>query len=352
MFIAGLAVAIALLWSRVHLGQTVNGLGEGVRALVNSPQAGLLLELKVRPYQLVNQGDVLAVIRPADPRAPLEMLRLELELARFRFQPNVAEQNAMNYERVRADLLRTKAELAVAKVNLERAQNEVQRNTPLYRERLVSEDLYDLSLKTREAFQAEVTEKTKAVQDMEERMEALRPLGDPQTGLAAAPLEALLGRLDAAQASAASNYGPLTLVAPFSGMATAVLRQQGEYVLDGEPLVAVDSLWSDRVIGYLRQPYPVEAQIGLPVKVTTRTHQRTQFWSTISQVGAQVEVITNALAFVRQGSLVDVGLPIVIDLPPQSRVRPGEIVDLWIKPTEARFTVEVPPRSLPASQPN
>jgi hypothetical protein len=29
------------------------------------------------------------------------------------------------------DLLRTKSEQAIAKVNLERAQNEVQRNTPL-----------------------------------------------------------------------------------------------------------------------------------------------------------------------------------------------------------------------------
>ena len=186
------------------------------------------------------------------------------------------------------------------------------------------------------AFEAEVAEKTAAVREMEQRIEELRSLGEPEATDAGDQFRQLLSRLDAAQSLAASNWGPITLVAPISGMVSAVQRQQGEYILDGEPLVVVHSLWSDRVIGYLRQPYPIDPEIGLPVKVTTRTHAREQFWTSISQVGAQVDIITNALAYVRQGALVDVGLPIVIDLPSQSRIRPGEIVDLWIKPADAR----------------
>ncbi len=336
LFLSGLVAAIAVMWTRVNIGQSIVGVGEGERALITSPQPGLLRELKVRPYQLVNQGEPIAVVHPADPRVPLDLLRLELDLQRLRLQPTLPEQNAMNYERVRSDLLRIKSELAVAKVNLERAQNEVDRNKPLYEEKLVSEDIYDLSLKTRQAFEAEVAEKTAAVREMEQRMEELRSLGEPEATDAGDQFQQLLSRLDAAQSLAASNWGPVTLVAPISGMVSAVQRQQGEYILDGEPLVVVHSLWSDRVIGYLRQPYPIDPEIGLPVKVTTRTHAREQFWTSISQIGAQVDIITNALAYVRQGSLVDVGLPIVIDLPSQSRIRPGEIVDLWIKPADAR----------------
>lgn len=333
---AGLVGAIALLWSHVNTAQTLSGVGEGVRSLVTSPQPGLLQELKVRPYQLVNQGDPIAVIRPVDPRMPLDLLKMELDVARMRFQPSVAEQNAMNYEQVRSDLLRTKSELAIAKVNLERALNEVQRNTPLYHEKLVSEDIYDLSLKTRDAFQAEVTEKTKAVQSMEQRLHELQALGDPQLAGPDERVEKLLSRLDVAQASVASNWGPITLVAPVSGMVSVISRQPGEYVLDGEPLVAVHSLWSERVVGYLRQPYPIDPEVGMPVRVTTRNQKRLQFWTSISQVGAQIEVITNALAFVRQGALVDVGLPIVMELPAESHVRPGEVVDLWINPAAQR----------------
>lgn len=327
--------SIVGLWTRVNRAQTLAGVGEGVRSLVTSPQTGWLLEVKVKPYQLVNQGDPLAVIQPVDSRMLLDLLQSEVQLARLRFQPAVADQNAMNYERIRVELLRMKSELAIAKVNLQRAQNEVERNRPLYLEKLVSEDVYDLSLKTHEAFQAEVTEKTRGVEELERQMASLRSLGDPQVAPKDARLEALLERLEATQSLAASNWGPITLVAPISGMVAAISRQPGEYLMDGEPVLNVHSLWSDRVVGYLRQPYPVDPQVGLDVKITTRTRSRQQFWSSVAQVGAQVEVITNALAYVRQGALVDVGLPIIIEVPPAARIRPGEIVDLWIKPPAA-----------------
>ena len=281
---------------------------------------------------MVQAGDPVAVLRPVDPRVPLDLLQAELQLATMRYQPRLSEQNAMNYERVRADLLRTKAELAIAKVNRERADNEVRRNLPLYQEKLVSEDVYDLSAKARDAYQAEIDEKTKAVAEMESRMEQLRSLGDPQSAPVNEPLATLLTRLEATQANAASNFGPVTLLAPIDGMVSIIYRQSGEYVIEGEPLITIHSPWSERVVGYLRQPYPVEPHIGMRVQIKTRETRPKRFWSKIVQVGAQVVVITNALAFVKQGALVDVGLPIVVDVPPDVQVRPGEIVDLTIRP--------------------
>jgi hypothetical protein len=69
----------------------------------------------------------------------------------------------------------------------------------------------------------------------------------------------------------------------------------------------------------------------MKVRVTTREQKRQRFPSEIIQVGAQVEVITNALAFVRQGSLVDSGLPIVVQIPPFVKMRPGELVDIAVE---------------------
>jgi biotin carboxyl carrier protein len=277
-----------------------------------------------------------------DPRISLSLLQAELQLANLRYQPNIAEQNAMNYERVRAELLRVRAELAIAKVNRERAANEVKRNFPLYQEKLVSEDIYDLSLKTRDAFQAEIDEKTKAVTELEGRLQQLRSLGDPQAAPTNQPLVELLARLDADQASAASNTGPITLLSPIDGMVSIIFRQSGEYVIDGEPLVTIHSPWAERVVGYLHQPYPIEPRVGLRVMITTRETRPKRFWSEITQVGAQVEVITNALAFIRQGSLVDVGLPVVVDLPPGTPIRPGELVDMMIKPGTGRANPQRP----------
>jgi multidrug resistance efflux pump len=324
----GLFVLAVMLWSRVNNTPSFAGIAEGVRSSVTTPQPCLVLEVKVRPYQLVNKGDIIAVVNPIDPRMPLELLQAELQVARMRHEPSPAERNAMDYQRVRVELLRLKSELAVARVNLKRAENELQRNRLLFRDKLLSEDMYDLSVQTREALQAEVTQKDTSARDLEQRLEDLRGLGDPGSATANLDLDRLLTRLEKAHALATTNWGPLTLVAPISGMIAPVLRQPGEYVLAGQPLAGIESLWSDRVVAYLRQPYAIEPEIGKEVLLTTRSPAREQFSISITHIGAQVEVITNALAFVRQGTLVDVGLPVVMDLPPTSRIRPGELVDL------------------------
>jgi multidrug resistance efflux pump len=330
MFLSLVTVA-SVLWSRYYGAPTMSGVADGLRTTVASPQAGWLRELKVYPYQLVNQGDPIAIIEPVDARMPLDLLRAELELARLRYEPSVADQNAMNYERVRVEFLRLQAELATARVNLARADNDVRRNQRLYEQKILSEDLYDLSVKTRDAIAAEVVTKTSAVAEIEQRLVKLRSLGDPQMVAVNERLQTVLARLDATQAGAASNWGPITLVAPISGMVSGIGRQAGEYVLDGEPLVGVSSLGSQRVVAYLRQPYPIDPEVGMKVRLSTRTERREQFSASILHVGAQVEVITNALAMVRQGALVDVGLPVVVGLPVQNRIRPGEVVDLWIE---------------------
>ncbi len=329
VFLALVALSI-VLWSRLHSVPSLAGVAEGLRAPVNSPQPGLITEMKVRPYQLVNRGDPIAVVQPADPRMPLELLQVELQLAKMRHEPSPGQQNAMDYQRVRVEFLRLKSELAVARVNLQRAENERKRNLPLYREKLLSEDLYDLSVQTRDALQAEVTEKERSVGDLEQRLEELRELGDPASPKTDDPLQRLLTRLEAAHARAASNWGPITLLAPVSGMVAPECRQAGEIIQEGEPVVGIQSVWSDRVVAFLRQPYPIDPEVGMRVTAVTRARSRQQFSLSITHIGAQVEVITNVLAFVRQGTLVDVGLPIVMDLPAHSRIRPGELVDLRI----------------------
>ena len=330
---AALAVITLVLWSRFHSAQTLSGLGEGIRASVASPQGGWLQELRVAPYQLVNQGDPIAIVLPVDSQVPMDLFQADLQIARLEQEPSLAAQNAMNYERVRVETLRLRSEVAEARINLRRAENDLQRNAKLHEQRLLSDDLYDLSLQTRDALAAEVSEKAGAVEEMEKRLTRLRAFGDPDDPGADEKSQALLSRLEAVRSDAMTNWGPITLTAPISGMVSYINRQAGEYVLEGEPIVAVHSLWSDRVVCYLRQPYPADPDVGLKVRITTRTAQRQQFWTTVSHVGAQVEAITNALAFIRQGMLVDVGLPVIVNLPPETRIRPGEIVDMWLEPS-------------------
>jgi multidrug resistance efflux pump len=325
------AIAAVLLWRQAGVSGNFPGVAEGIRTTVASPQPAAVRQLIVQPYQVVQVGDPVAVIVPNDPRTELELLQTELQLARFGVEPSVPEQNALAYERLRLELLRMQSELAKDKVDLQRAANQVRRQTPLFEEKLVSEDLFDLAVKTRDSIQAEVHAKSNAVVQMSRRMDELRSLGEPPARARTDPAQVLLSSLGSRHRCAVTNWGPMTLTAPIDGMVSAVLRQAGEHLLAGEPLLVISSHRADRLVGYLRQPYTVRAEIGMQALLSTREWNRRRYLGTVSQIGAQVEFITNYLAVLRPGALVDAGLPVVIDLPPDTPIRPGEIIDIEIR---------------------
>lgn len=341
IFFALLVGAIGVMLKYYSATGNLHGIGEGVRSLLAAPQPARIEQWLVAPYTIVEQGTAVAVLSPVDARADFDLLRSLFEMARVRLQPSLAENNAMNFERIRVELLKTRSELAVARVKLELAERDVLRNTPLYKEKLVAEDIYELSVNARDALKAEVEEKAKASSEIEHRLEELRSIGEPDALSNASAIPEWLSQLEQAQASAASNLQPLTLLAPITGMTGVPLRQPGEFVLAGEPLLAINALRSDRVVAYLRQPYPLEPKVGMPARVTTRTKPRQVFWSHIEQIGAHMEILTNSLAIVRPDALVDVALPVMLPVPDDITVRPGEIVDLLIPdaPTESSSPV-------------
>lgn len=325
------AAACVWLWSRAGLSGGVPGIAEGVRSVVSSPRIAAVQQILVKPYQNVEAGDPVAVVMPIDPRAELSLLQTELNLTRMSLQPSIAEENAMNFEQIRVDLLRTKSELAIAKVNLERLENQVRRNTPLFADKLIAEDIYDLDLKTRDVFKVEVIEKSNAVAQIEARLNELEKFGQPEDLSTNSPVALALARLNLLRARVATNWAPITLRAPISGMVSAVAHQPGENALEGEPIVAINALVSDRVVCYLRQPYTIDLHVGMEVVMTTRERKARQIPGSVAYVGAQLELITNALAYIKPGALVDVGLPVAIQFPPDVELRPGEILDLTFK---------------------
>ena len=317
------------LWKNQVALATTQGVGEGVRSFIAAPQPAQIQKWLVEPYTIVTAGTPLVVVNPVDARVDFDLLRSLFEMARVHSQPSLAEGNAMNFERIRVELLKTKSELAIAKVKLEQAERDVARNEPLFREKLVSADIYELSMNIRDALKAEVAEKDKAVAQIDRRLEQLRPIGEPDTLGEADPVVAKwLTELKEAQTDAAKHLEPLTIVAPITGMVDVPRRQTGDFVLAGEPLLTVSSLRSDRVVAYLRQPYRVDPKVGMTARITTRTHKREAFSSHVIQVGAQMEILTNAIALVRPDTLVDAGLPVIVRVPDEIHIRPGEIVDV------------------------
>jgi len=328
----GVGVACYYLWTEMGRGSSVPGVGEGARSMIASPYVGILQQVYVEPFQWVEQGQPLARIAPVDPQAKLDLLQSELQIARLRLEPSMSDREAMGYERLRFDSLRLKWELAMARVNLETAQNAFLRNQALVKDKLVSQDIYDLSLGNRNVYLAEITSKSNSLVEVEGRMAKLRGLGEPENPGTNQNTIELIARLESRLAAVETNWLPITLTAPISGMVQTIYRHSAEYVTEGEPLMTINSARSDRVVAYLRQPYPLDPEIGMEAEILTRTRKRQSFMSKVSEIGAQIETITNSLAFIKQGSMVDEGLPVVFPVPLDASIRPGEIVDVILRP--------------------
>lgn len=346
LVVVGVIAAIAVLW-RNHTGQaSMQGIGEGASASITAPQTVRVEKWLVDSHTVVTAGTPVVLVAPTDARAEFDRLRALYELAKIQSQSSPAEDNAMNYERLRIELLKTKTDLAIAKVKLKQAERDVDRNTPLYQEKLVSADIYEMAVSLRDALKAEVTEWSKAVKQIEQRLAALRSIGEP--GAAGAQQnDAWMTELEAAQTAAIKNLEPHTLLAPITGMVSVPIRQAGEFVPAGEPLITVSSTRSDNVVAYLRQPYRFDPKIGMTARITTRTSQRQAFSTQIIQIGAQVEVLTNALALMRPGTLVDAALPVILPVPSGVNIRPGEIVDVIITEPIDKSNITAAPSTAP-----
>jgi multidrug resistance efflux pump len=284
--------------------------------------------LNVSPYEWVEAGDTVAIMSPVDPRASLNLLQSELTIARMKMEPSMADRNAIDFEGVRVDFLRMQQDLAIAQVNLERAEKVLRRNEQLIKQKLITADDYDFSLNERDMYRTDVINKTRAVEELRGRLDTLRSIGEPFVLGTNQFMANILAMAESRLMDAYSNAGPFVLKAPISGMVHYVSRQAGEYVAEGEPILTIVSDKADRIVAYLRQPYAVEPQAGQAVEVTTRTLERKRFQTQVDKVGAQFEPITNALAFVKPGSLMDAGLPVVVRVPPDVAIKPGEVVDI------------------------
>lgn len=334
VFLAAIAGVVSL-WNQYGSGTSLVGVGVAPRTSLVSPQPALLATYLVEPYARVQRGDPIAVLQPYDPRAEFDRLRSRMDLSRLQNTPSLGQNNAVALERLRVELLQTRTDLALAKVRLDLAESELARNEPLFQERLVTADIFELSRSTRDLHRAEVNEKTQAIEALESRFAQLELDFAPQ-GLVPDPT--LLQALDALQQ--ATN---LVLHAPEPGIVSPFLRFPGEFVSEGEPLLSIQHDRASQVVGYLRQPFTFDPQSGTPVTLTRRSPRRERTPSTILHVGPQFETITNALALIQNTFLIDAGLPIVIAVPDSYFLRPGELVDIRILPS----TTPGPPEHLP-----
>jgi multidrug resistance efflux pump len=205
----------------------------------------------------------------------------------------------------------------------------------LLKEKIVSDFDYHRFLSTLDSLKAKITQLTNNLDQIESKLRETRALSQfSSQGDTATAINAKLDGLRAEQGRlSVLSSEPLLLRAPIDGIIEEVYRHEGENVLAGEPIARISGTKGERLVGYLRQPFFMDVKPGMAVQIRTRSGGRREGESSISGMGAQFEVITNA-AFLRLNAPAELGLPLAFSIPPglAAVLKPGELVDVIVRP--------------------
>ena len=129
---------------------------------------------------------------------------------------------------------------------------------------------------------------------------------------------------------------PAPLVAPIDGAVTYLHAAIGDKVKAGLPVLTIGSTKPDRIVAFLRQPVAFEPVTGATVIVRARARHSQPGLAMVQRVGSQLMPIRTSLL---PGTLgrhevahYELGLPLIVSVPPDLKLYPGEVVDLTIQP--------------------
>ncbi len=340
IFIA-IVFALALLWKDYSSEPMLVGQAEVVPANVSCYKPGMLAQLSVNRFQKVKAGDVIGLVQVTDPKilaASLAVIQAEIDQLRVTQQPITAKQRiAMDYSQLRLDWMRQRAELAMAKANLQFAETDFRRTEELFKDKIVSERVYDQAKAAQDRLQSQVDELSKLAADQEHNLDQLQLTNSVELStVTEEPLQAAIAAEASKLQLTEAELSPITLRASVDGMVDVIHHRPGEAVTAGESIVSIAPFNAVRIIGYLRPPILEDPQVGARVEVRTRGPRQQSAIAEIIEVGNQFEPLPLALQMPVRLANAELGLPLCISVPPNLKIRPGELVDLRLLPLDAK----------------
>jgi len=254
-------VGYALWWTLIgqHYVATDNAYVQGHIVQITPQIAGTVLAIDAEDTDLVEAGQALVVLDPADARVALAQAQAQLAQA-------VREAAALeaNGATLRAGIDLREADAAKARVELDRAQRDLQRRQRLGASGAVSGEELGHAHSSIEGAAAVATAARAAVTVARGQYAANRAL----TGSTAVERNPNVLRAAASVREAWLALGRTTLPAPLTGYVARRSVQLGQRVQAGTPLMAVIALDQVWVEANFKEVQLRGVRIGQPVKLT------------------------------------------------------------------------------------
>jgi multidrug resistance efflux pump len=332
MFVSTVVFA-GWLWRDTITPAAILGEVTSAQSTVTSPTVGLLQQLKVRRFDSVHQGDVIAEIHPEDARQALNVLQGEIGLFKAKTDADATQRSqdrmALDFEKLSLDLMTEKLALVIAQAKAKKTAMDLDVARGLVSDPTQSQRFLQEAQLAKEAADAELKERQTLVSTLAKRVDELSTVTTSASEVIASLTKTVDG-FETRLRDIEKSQTAIPVRAPINGMVTTVLHRAGENVRRGDPLVIITSAQPESIVGYLRQPMSVEPTVGQPVEVRSRDRHRSQGTAYVTRVGVQFEPIVN-LALQPGTTTPVVGLPVEISLPSGMKLRPGELVSLLIQ---------------------
>jgi multidrug resistance efflux pump len=293
---------------------------------VTSLSDGLISELYVERFQNVTNGQLIAVIVNTDPeliRAQIESAQADIKVLAARNSVDV-QRTDQSFRQFRQDLFARQVEQAIAQVDWLQASNDWSREEALFKAQISDLAKVQALQAKRDALAAAIQERASQMEDLKKSLEQL---GE---GRKNEDHDAFTDAIEKKGRELELMLKPSKLHAPIGGMVSLVHHIQNERVLRGMPIVSISDPQTRRIIGYIRQPVLEVPTTNDFARITTRSQPRQSGRGQILHVGAQLEPINPAL-LASDTKRIEVGLPIVVEVPSGIRLVPGEYVSLSIE---------------------
>jgi multidrug resistance efflux pump len=279
----------AAMWMWRGEGQIPNAIGEvdGTEIAIASPMGERIVALphRLKVYDAVHEGDVVAKLDDRQPRAALATLRAELSE------------------------METELQLAQARAAVHASHGSGR--VPGISRRTNPDGLHLINLES----------KIDPSHGSSEQGDSLAPLDAAPSRLRAA-IAVHKAKIDELQ----TQIDALELKAPADGTVIAIHVRPGQVVQPGEPILSIVAANSHHITVYVRQNQNIEPAIGMPVNLRRRLSQQPLVRSAVERIGPRLESVPTKL--LRDPKIPEWGTPVRITLPPEFDGRLGELVDV------------------------
>ena len=333
-------LAAASIWRTQSTPSTLVGEVYAPFSPVLAPLDGFLEDLEMQPHKEYRAGEIIGHVRsvPADQaRAQIEALRAEIAMIRIGAGDPVLNQqrNQLNWQSLRRDWMLARSDLASLEVMKRQAEADLRRLDDLAKRGAESQSIYEQGRALFDSLSAQEQEKRRLVTDLESAVRESNAFTGQDSPTLADGLKAALDWKEAELKSLEASLEPLPLVAPYDGRITMIYHHNGAFIKLGEPIAEFRAIRPDYIIGYIKMPYPADIRVGMQVEVSQRSSRPTSATANLLSIGPQFEALGLAFQRPMPVQMEERALPVLISLPENLRLKPGEIVDLRLREPEA-----------------